>query len=255
MPEPSEFFASADWYDRTIDWSARLRRELPVLSDILGSRDSGGLIDAGCGTGRHTLALAQLGYSVCGVDASTDMIDQAQSLCQSAKVEVRPRFFVSTYADMLSHVGGQHNGVICLGNALAAAGTRDAVDAAIGMFGKCLRPAGKLFVQVLNFAAMRKETPCVRGPRVATVDGREYVSCRHYHFASNVVNVTNVTVWRDEKWRMHTRSGTLFPIELSDLSAWCESAGLQVDALWGSYAREPFDVSRSNDLIVVATRK
>jgi len=255
VPEPSDIFASAEWYDRTIDWSARLTRELPVLRDVVGSPGAGGLIDAGCGTGRHTLALAQLGYSVCGIDASAEMIGQAESFCQGASVEVGPRFFASTYADMISKVGEQNDAVICLGNALAAAGTRGAVETAIGAFGQCLRPAGKLFLQILNFAAMRQETPCVRGPRVATVAGREYVSCRHFHFAGDAADVTNVTVWKEKTWRMHSRCGTLFPLELPDLSTWCESASLQVDALWGSYAREPFDRSRSNDLIVVATRR
>ncbi len=111
-----------------------------------------------------------------------------------------------------------------------------------------------MFLQVLNFAAMRQEDPSVRGPRVAIVEGCEYVSFRHFHFAGDQVQVSNVTFWRDRMWRKHVRSGRLYPVVLSDLSAACESADLRIDAVWGSYAREVFDVGRSVDLILVATR-
>ena len=111
-----------------------------------------------------------------------------------------------------------------------------------------------MFLQVLNFAAMRQEDPCVRGPRVAVVDGCEYVSFRQFHFGENQVQVSNVTLWRDDTWRKHVRSGRLFPVDLANLSAACEMANLRIDAVWGSYARGPFDVGESVDLILVATR-
>ena len=112
-----------------------------------------------------------------------------------------------------------------------------------------------MFLQVLNFAVMRQEDPCVRGPCVAVVDGCEYVSFRHFHFAGDQVQVSNVTLWRDDTWRKHIRSGRLFPVVLSDLSAACESADLRIDAVWGSYARDPFDVGQSAAWIRAAARR
>lgn len=253
--EPDDIFASADWYDRSINWNARLERELPVLVDTFGPPAEGGLIDAGCGTGRQAMALAARGYRVIGVDSSDEMLVVANRLCQADPSTNPPSFVHARYDQMFDKAGGEHDGVFCLGNALAAAGSRDAVIEAIASFGRCLRDGGRMFLQVLNFAAMRQENPCVRGPRVANVDGREYVSCRHFHFAGDQVEVSNVTLWRDGTWRKHVRSGSLFPVGLSDLSRACESADLTIDAVWGSYAREAFDVGQSVDLILVATRR
>ena len=249
-----DIFASADWYDRSINWDARLGRELPVLVEIFGPPGKGGLVDAGCGTGRHAIALAKRGYRTIGVASSEEMLIVARRLCEVGAPQNPPSFVHARYDQMFDKVGGGHDGVFCLGNALAASGTRDAVLQAVASFSQCPREGGRMFLQVLNFAVMRQEDPCVRGPRVAVVDGCEYISFRHFHFADDQVQVSNVTLWRDDTWRKHIRSGRLFPLALSDLSAVCETADLRIDAVWGSYARDAFDVGQSVDLILVATR-
>ena len=65
----ASIFESADWYDRGIDWDARLGREIPFLRDVMGPPGQLGLLDAGCGTGRHAVAMAREGYRVVGLDS------------------------------------------------------------------------------------------------------------------------------------------------------------------------------------------
>ena len=246
-------FSSAEWYDRTIDWSARLAREIPVLVDVFGPPGEGGILDAGCGTGHQVCALMEHGYCVVGADASEEMLEVARRRAQGASAKVK--FVLTPYATLHEAVGGGFDGVYCLGNALAAAGTRDTVAEAVAQFARCLRRGGRLFLQVLNFIPMRSELPCVRGPRVLRADGREYVSIRHFHFADESVQVTNVTLWREDGWQYRAHTGTLYPVSLDELRAWCESSGLRIDAVWGGYAREPFKEDRSTDLLIVATKK
>ena len=58
---------------RTIDRA--LERLIPAFLDPKkGER----VLDIGCGTGNHLIALSKLGLDICGVDASTYMIDQAR---------------------------------------------------------------------------------------------------------------------------------------------------------------------------------
>lgn len=245
-------FSDADWYDQSIHWPKRLGREIPVLKDVFGPPGEGGILDAGCGTGHQVCALKGEGYRVVGADVSEEMLEVAGRTAQKAGVTVK--FITCPYRALPEGVGGGFDGLYCLANALAAAGSRDAVAEAIARFAQCLRPGGRLFVQVLNFLPMRSEVPCVRGPRVATVDGRDYISVRQFHFVGEVVRVSNITLWHDEVWRQRAHGGTLYPVTLDELREWCESSGLRIDEVWGGYTREPFEPDRSADLILLATR-
>ena len=247
----SSSWARAEWYDRSINWDARFGRELPVLCDVFGPPADGGLIDAGCGTGRHAIAMAERGYTVVGADASEEMLALAN---QHSAGRDRVRFAHASYAQLSSAVGGGHDGLYCLGNSLAAAGTKEGVIAAIEQFAACLRSGGRLFVQILNFAPMRAESPCVRGPRVTTVDGVEYVSFRQFHFDETGVDITNVTLYRDDSWHKRVGGGRLYAIPRDEFVSVCTRAGFVVDDLWGDYQRSEFDIETSNDLILVATR-
>ena len=250
--DSESLFGSAEWYDRSINWSARLAREVPVLMDIFGPPGPGGLIDAGCGTGRQAIALTERGYRVVGLDDSEEMLEAAGRLADEAGQRIE--FVCAPYKRIYDRLGGGFDGVYCLGNALAAAGSSAAIAEAIVQFAHCLRPGGRLFIQVLNFTAMRSLEPCVRGPRLASFAGREYLSIRQYHFSGQRVDVTNVTLWHDEVWKKWARSGRLHAIEIEELRGLCHDAELRIDAEWGDYDRLAFDRTASSDLLIVATR-
>lgn len=247
-----DLFGQAERYDQSINWAARLARELPVLIEVFGPPGEGGLLDAGCGTGHQAGALAKQGYHVVGADAGEGMLAVARRLAESAGRKAT--FVLTPYAELLELVGGGFDGVYCVGNSLAAAGSRDAVREAIVQFAQCLRPGGRLFIQTLNFAAMRAQEPCVRGPRVSWANGREYISTRHYQFLEDHVRVTNVTLWHRHGWHQRSHSGRLYAVSAGELQAWCARARLRVDEVWGSYAGEPLDLDRSTDLLLAATR-
>jgi 2-polyprenyl-3-methyl-5-hydroxy-6-metoxy-1,4-benzoquinol methylase len=46
------------------------------------------ILDMGCGTGRHSIALAERGFRVTGVDISTEMLAEARKSAELAKVKV-----------------------------------------------------------------------------------------------------------------------------------------------------------------------
>jgi SAM-dependent methyltransferase len=46
------------------------------------------IVDVGCGTGRHSVALAEAGFEVVGIDASADMIDVARERAPALTFEV-----------------------------------------------------------------------------------------------------------------------------------------------------------------------
>jgi SAM-dependent methyltransferase len=247
-----EIFLSARWYDLGINWDARLAREIPVLCEVFGPPGEFGLLDAGCGPGRHLVGLAARGYRMTGLDLSPEMLDVAREHAASAGVDVA--LVAASFTDV-AKAGGPFDGVYCLGNSLAAGGSAAAAEQAFSAMAEGLRPGGRFFVQILNFEKLRNENPRVRGPRVRREGSFEYVSNRVFHFDGNQVEITNITSWNDGGWKNFAQRGSLYAISREEIEQWCAAAGLVVDEMIGGYDRAAFDVDVSNDLIVVATMK
>ncbi|MHC4066469.1 MAG: class I SAM-dependent methyltransferase [Planctomycetota bacterium] len=255
----TDIFCSAERYDRSINWDARLRREIPLLAEVFGPPGQGGLLDAGCGTGRQAVAMAKGGYQVTAADASEEMLELARR--HAAEGDAGVRFVCCPYARLAENLQPGLDGVYCLGNSLAAAGSAAEIELAIRNFATLLSAGGRLFVQVLNFPPLRDESPCVRGPRFVTVDGIEYVSVRTFHFVADPasgpqgrVEVTNVTLWRDAQWRQQSAVATLYPLTCDELTLWCRAAGLDVMHTFGGYDRARFDLATSSDLLLIAEK-
>jgi SAM-dependent methyltransferase len=74
------FDTYADYYDllyRDKDYAGEARYVRSLLARY--GRPRGAVLDLGCGTGRHAIELARLGFAVCGIDASERMIAQARA--------------------------------------------------------------------------------------------------------------------------------------------------------------------------------
>jgi SAM-dependent methyltransferase len=67
------------------------QRECDLIEQVFkrfGTGEIRTLVDFGCGTGNHSLPLAQRGYQVTGVDLSADMLSVAQRKSEDANVQV-----------------------------------------------------------------------------------------------------------------------------------------------------------------------
>jgi SAM-dependent methyltransferase len=67
----------ADWYDAEFQPAPLESETWQTLVELLGE-GSGNLVDIGCGTGSYAAALAELGWTVTGVDVSEDMLRRAR---------------------------------------------------------------------------------------------------------------------------------------------------------------------------------
>lgn len=239
-------------YDRRIDWQARLGREIPVLRDLLGPSGGRRVLDAGCGPGRHAVALAEAGYTVTGLDEKDDMLDAARAHADQAGQTVT--WIPGRYDQIPKRAPGPFDGCICLGNALAAAGSPARVRSALRAFAAVLVPGGKLFIQVLNFPPLRKQTPCVRGFRVFEINDLPAIALKVFHFHGQTVEITGLTLINDDGWKHTAFLGKLCGMSPDQLDDWVSAAGLIVRQRFGNYGREPFDPETSQDLLLLAEK-
>ncbi len=76
------------------------------------------VLDLGCGTGLHTVQLAQYGREVVGIDISPEMIRLAQRRVEDAGLSDRVRFVVSEIDNIPSAIGEQFDAAISMFGAL-----------------------------------------------------------------------------------------------------------------------------------------
>ncbi len=61
-------------FDLFTDWKTRLANEIPLITRYLKKQHAKKILDVGCGTGEHAIALAKHGFVVVGIDHSDKMI-------------------------------------------------------------------------------------------------------------------------------------------------------------------------------------
>ncbi len=62
--------------------------EIEFLVEELQLPEGCSILDIGCGTGRHAVGLAKLGYKITGIDMSSGMLDEARKAADMADVQV-----------------------------------------------------------------------------------------------------------------------------------------------------------------------
>lgn len=139
------FYTTYAWaYDSLIQRPVKERIDFIKSRLYYGQILSGArLLDAGCGTGTYSIALANEGVSVTGIDSSTDLISEAKRKATHAQLQIN---FV--IGDILTlPMGCQFDAILCRGvlNDLTSTDTRRGVFLS---FAKAMRKGGVLMLDV-----------------------------------------------------------------------------------------------------------
>jgi SAM-dependent methyltransferase len=144
----AEFLGKAYWAPGTTRvqaFTTGTEQEVDFLIDELGLTPGMHVLDAGCGPGRHALALGRRGIGVVGVDLSSDFVALAREAAGDLPVEF--------------HVGDvraidydrEFDAVVCLcqgGFGLLGGGEHE--EAVVGAFARALRLGGRLALSAFS---------------------------------------------------------------------------------------------------------
>lgn len=164
-------------------------QEVAFLVDALGLEPGRRVLDAGCGPGRHALALARLGIEVLGIDLSPEFVELAREAAAAA--DLPATFQVLDVRDV--GFTDEFDAVICLcqGGFGLLGGREDA--AVVGGLARAVRPGGRVALSAFSaYFALRfleesedfdvvtgvlHERATVRGPRGDERDFDLWTTC------------------------------------------------------------------------------
>lgn len=225
--------AFADGYEES---SAHMSADIPFYTDLARQAVGHGLIlELAVGNGRVAIPVAQAtGQLITGVDASPAMLAQARENAHAAGVELDLRM-----EDMRTFTAG--NGfalVYCPFRALLHLPTWADRRAVFERVAACLAPGGRFAWNAFAFDHRF----------AAAHDGRKAEGARIPHVVSYAVGDNRVDLVRDDG-----ATSSMWWATKNEWLGLVDVAGLEVEALHGGFAGEPFtDDSRE---YVFITRK
>jgi glycine/sarcosine N-methyltransferase len=247
--EGAEVFydACAGDYDRMTGFDRRFVAERPFFTRIVDRFAIGSALDAGAGTGFHSLLLSELGVRVTALDLSAAMLDRLASHARERAMVIETSR--SDFQSLPQEWSGRFDAVFCLGNSLPHLLSAEELTQALGEFRRVLRPRGTLFAQLLNYERILASRERVVG--VKKDGGTTFV--RFYDFAGELVQF-NILRLQEREGGMDHRldTVTLRPWRSGELATALHGAGFARVQQYGNMAMEPYDGSGSRDLVAVA---
>lgn len=252
-------------YDRFVNWDERLAVEMPFLLEKLKTASlkadrSLRVLDAACGTGMHTLALAETGFRAAGADISPMMTKKARENARKAgqKVDFKTAGFSSLAKAFSTSPTFPFDAVLCLGNSLPHVHSSEAILDTLNDISDCLRPGGILLIQNRNFDAVMKEKKRWLGTQSHLEGDEEWLFLRFYDFdADGLITFNIIRLHRKGigPWIEKISTTRLFPITQTVLLDLLGKTGFRDIACFGKMKNEPFDAEKSGNLVVLAVKR
>ncbi|MBI2430876.1 MAG: CBS domain-containing protein [Candidatus Levybacteria bacterium] len=260
-----------DWlsrhYDLIIDWEKRLAKEIPDLTQLFKREKVKTVLDVGCGTGRHAIALAKEGFHVVGIDRSSRMIYVANEALKgvSNQVKDRIRFIHLEYKNLNKVLGETFDVAMFMGTGFAHNKNYKEILTEIS---KVLNKKAILIFQITNFEKVLKINRRLFDFHIRQSlinKNQEHAFLRFYDPQKEGLLTLNVAVFDKgaKRWMARgTHAMSLVPLDktkitslvkrlgFSNVSSYGGEAGFYYDSLF----KKPFKPMESDVLHIVAKR-
>jgi SAM-dependent methyltransferase len=188
------------------------------------------VLDAACGTGVDAAVLARRGFNVSAADASDAMVESAAARFRRGRLAIP--LLHCAWEDLPAATGERFDAVLCIGNSLVHASSRDAMVAALMGLRRMARPGGHVVIDSRNWEKLHAERRIVQvADRVRTRGGRRCVVFYAWEVPDRLEDehiAHLVFVFEDDgQIEPHEHEITFCPFTASELRERLELAGLR----------------------------
>jgi SAM-dependent methyltransferase len=243
-------------YRRLIAWPERIRREWPLIEEVLSSAPSRRVLEVGCGTGEHARAMAEAGFEVVAVDRSEAMLAAATE----EPVPEGLRFVLGDMTEVDRLVEGTFGAALCLGNTLPHLADEERLRAFAEALARVLEPGAPLLLQILAYDRIHDRRvrflpvsfrPHEEGELVFLRLMDPLPDGRVRFYPSTLI----LTPGEDPPLRLErSREVLLRGWRRAEVEAALRGAGIHPERALGGFDGAPFDPAESQDLVLVARR-
>jgi 2-polyprenyl-3-methyl-5-hydroxy-6-metoxy-1,4-benzoquinol methylase len=248
---PEKFYddLAAD-YDGMTGFEQRFPHERPFFRMLIERYNLTNALDAGCGTGFHSLLLAQLGLQVTATDISEEMLIQTQNHAKEYGVHIKT--INSTFPELRKVIHKKFDSVFCLGNTFAHLLTEKELLDSLKSFYEVMNSEGIVFLQILNYNRILTQHERIQSIKEA--NGKMFI--RFYDYEVNLIRFNILTVEKSKEGIVHSlRSVKLRPWKAPDVVHLLRNVGFTDVKIFGSIAMEKYDAKTSKDVVLLARQK
>ncbi|MDQ0194642.1 class I SAM-dependent methyltransferase [Paenibacillus wynnii] len=218
------------------------RREVEQMIGWLDLPPGAKVLDLCCGMGRHSLALSEAGYEVTGVDLSEPLLREARAQEGSEKV-------TWLCSDMRGlPLAGGFDAVVNLFTSFGYFEEDEEQIKVLREIRRMLKPGGKFIIDFLNPSCVIRNLV----PHSTREDGDILIDEKRRIQDGYVKKDITITSKEDGTPRQYHECVKLYPLE--KFQEMIAVAGLQLEAVHGSYDEDEYDAECSKRMIFRGVR-
>lgn len=253
-------FKSSDTYINIIDWNARLKREIPVLKEIIDSLDGSRslkILDIGCGPGMHLNNLVQnyTKFKFLGLDLNSEFIEYARNSIPSNLQQIEFKILDFLEGDLSSL--GRFDFIYSLGNSLMLIWGDFGADSVFSRISHLTNSNGYLFFQILNSDKPRNGYKTSK--IYQTEDKVEYFTVKRFdpEEDGSYMNIEFITFYKtlsESKYNLEMHKNRWKMLSLGQLKEILTQNSFKIVEIWQNYKKEDFKPDQADSLLLLAKK-
>jgi ubiquinone/menaquinone biosynthesis C-methylase UbiE len=229
----------SSFYDQMISFESRLENERKIFKTVMDRFPANTILDAGCGSGYHSILLSSFGKDVTGFDPSGKMIELAKNNIKRYKSDID--FYKTDFLGFPEIISKKFDALFSLGNSFVHLTTTEDILKALKKFYNILNPGGYVCIGIINYDRILK----TGNMEISKKDKNGLVYHRYYTFNEKTVTF-HVDISGKENHHFETE---LYPLTSQEFSELSFKVGFKNIQLYGNMKLDEYNQYESENIV------